>query len=522
MKDEEQTMVGVSLDMVLGDLSRWHPEARWADRALSRNLRFCVPAKGRAIDSPDILYVVKRREAVALSGDYSDCVNLVIVGCLAEEEYARFRSCNVVSFDVSETAYETILGECIELFARYSEGVAIASELIVREKSFDEVASACSELIARPLLVWGFAKDCVLYSTHSNPLEFALAGGGEAVSEVLRSAIAKDDECFVLPAGQLGLSDLQPSLLCRPVCVKDDLAVALLVECGSGYQVGRDESVLGIIASLLQNSFKHGAASSFALSNGLSGQIELLLNRSVTSWQLLESVLAEYGWNLLDEYLCIMAVSEDGESMSSSSLSGALATNDVSPELVCLPYGRGLMFVANLSCAGIDRRSMVSYVESVLKKRRRRCILGVSLPFSELQDLYYYGFQAMKALELGRLLDPGKETSYFEDHFLDYVAQCCLGSLSATALFPAGYNRLRNYGRSRGGSSKLGAFLDHYVENDFEMKKTISSEYCSRTTAFSKLKRIKEITGMDLDDPSTRAALLIATRAIRLTKLQPK
>lgn len=53
------------------------------------------------------------------------------------------------------------------------------------------------------------------------------------------------------------------------------------------------------------------------------------------------------------------------------------------------------------------------------------------------------------------------------------------------------------------------------------MKPTVAAEFCSRTTAFEKLRRIKQISGMDLDDPNTRAALRLATHAIRLSKISP-
>lgn len=513
--------MGVALDVLLGDLSHWHPDAHVTDRFLSRNIRYCVPVDGQPLNESDLLYVARGSELSEVACGGSCCVNMLVVGAPACCD-SLFRDSNVVIIDTDESAYAVVMRECAELLARYAECYLRISELVGRGKPLDEVASMCAGVLGKPLLVWSLTQHAVLHAGDSDPLTFLLARGGSLVSDALRDAAACAKGCFVLAPEVLGLPEDQPSLLCRCSYIKDDPIAVLITECEVGYKVGRDESVLNVVASFVQDCLKHGSSGNYVLPSGLVNQVESLLNRSVTSWQLLESSLSEYGWNLLDEYLCMVVTPEAEASLNVNYLSNTVASIGEPPSVVCVSRGGELVFVVNLSRARMNRDEAVDYIVRVCLRRHPHCTIGVSLPFSEFQDLFFYGLQAEKALELGRLLKPDDQVNHFEDYYLDFVASCCLETMSATALFPAGYNRLRNYRRARDKGSDLNAFLDHYVENDFQMKKTVSSEYCSRTTAFAKLKRIKEITEMDLDDASVRAALSIAARAVRLSKLRPR
>lgn len=513
--------MGVALDVLVGDLRHWHPDMRMADRSLSGNIRYCVPADGQALDAADALYVLRSGEASSAFSAVSDPVNMLIVG--PRSAYGDLpHGSNVVAIDTDESAYAVVMRECANLIARYAEGYLRVSELAGKNAPLERVASSCAEVLGKPLLVWSLIQHGVLFSSADDPLAFSLARCGSVLSDAVKDAAVHTKGSFVLKPEDLGLSDEQPMLLCRCVFVEAEPVAALIVECGVGYQVGRDGAVLGSIASFVQGCFDHGSSGDCVQPSGLVNQVESLLNRSVTSWQLLESSLSEYGWKLLDEYLCLVARSGAETPLSINFLSSGLSAMGDSPAAVCVSHGAELVFVVNMSRAHMDRDEVASRIAFECQRHHPNCVLGVSLPFSELQDLYFYGQQAEKALELGQLLDPEEKTCLFEDYYLDFIASCCLEVTSATALFPAGYNRLRNYGKARERGSDLSAFLDHYVESGFQMKKTISSEYCSRTTAFAKLKRIKEITGMDLDDASVRVALMIATRAIKLSKLRPR
>lgn len=254
--------------------------------------------------------------------------------------------------------------------------------------------------------------------------------------------------------------------------------------------------------------------------SALAEQLNLLLHRNITSWQLLEDTIADWGWDLLDEYLCVTAYTP-GRPCALILPATREGSTSATPSQVCLPQDEYTVVVVNLSKFGCGYREAAIDIAAQLRRRLDDVHVGVSNSFSELQDLYYYGQQAKSAVEIGITLGTSEEVSFFHDRFLDFVALRCLEACPPTTLFPPGYSRLRNYEHEHPKSSSLTRFLHAYIAHDFQMKPTVAAEFCSRTTAFDKLRKIKQISGMDLDDPNTRAALLIATHAIRLSKLAP-
>ena len=280
-----------------------------------------------------------------------------------------------------------------------------------------------------------------------------------------------------------------------------------------------DQAAMRRVTALLQYCADREGAQS-ADPNALAEQLDLLLHRNITSWQLLEDTIADWGWDLLDEYLCVTVAAPD---RSARLLLPTLQVeaSDASPTRVCLPQEEYLVVVMNLTRSSSDYREAATDIAVQLHKFSRDAPVGASNPFSELQDLYYYGQQAKSALQIGSALGVDEPVSFFHDRFLDYVALRCLEACPPTTLFPPGYSRLRNYEHTHPRSGSLVRFLHAYIENDFQMKPTVAAEFCSRTTAFEKLRKIKQISGMDLDDPNTRAALRLATHAIRLSKISP-
>lgn len=280
-----------------------------------------------------------------------------------------------------------------------------------------------------------------------------------------------------------------------------------------------DEEAMRRAAALLRYCL-HDEPTQDADPSALAEQLNLLLHRNITSWQLLEDTIADWGWDLLDEYLCVTSTIPDGAFRSMLATIQPEAT-DKAPAQVYLPQEEYLVVVVNLTHAKMGYREAASEIAVRLHALSKEARVGASNPFSELQDLYYYGQQAKSAVQMGIALGAGERVSFFHDRFLDFVALRLLEACPPTTLFPPGYSRLRNYEHGHTRTGSLLRFLHAYIEHDFQMKPTVAAEFCSRTTAFDKLRKIKQITGMDLDDPNTRAALRLATHAIRLSKISP-
>lgn len=510
----------LSMAIVAGDLRKWHPRMSSARNARRRVLRYACPILDGKLVGADALSLVRASELDSCSSE--GAASVLVVGTPSQSALDALNA-DAIVLDVDEAAYGAVTRECSELFARYNEAYAIAAERACSGASLSEVTGACSSLFGRQLSVWSLVEGKLLCSSGEGPLPFALAKKDASFSLVLQNAHAHGTGTFSLRAQQVpgGLAGCD-SILCMLLSVDKRPIAALLAQADGMSDLGRDEQVLSLAASLVRQCLQRESERGALSFDALVEQVRLLMKRKLSSWQLLESVIADYGWNLLDEYVCFIVVSP----MTDTSLAADFARNfDATAhiaEAVCVPDGSRDIILANLTRATRTTGQIAELVIDTASRHGRTSPVGISSRFSDLQDLYHYVGQAEKAVELGSLLDPGKASYRFEDYYLDFIAQCCLKQTSATALFPSGYNRLRNHERTSRKGAALETFVEHFVDNGFQIKPTMSAEHCSRTTAFAKLKKAKEITGMDFDDQRVRTALLVAIHAIRLSKASPQ
>lgn len=403
----------LSMDILASDLAQFNATAHVQDAAVSKGIRYVVPAGDLSLDDTSALYAVTARDLASCASRATGAMNLLCIGMPDDVALGDCAGLNVLVLDVDEANFDSMVKACAEAIAWYADGFTRLTEAA---ESGDQAAL-------------------------------------KRITALLRHCV-----------------DLEESRTPDP--------------------------------------------------SALAKQLDLLLHRNITSWQLLENTIADWGWDLLDEYLCVTIEAPDGAArLLLSGLQPESAA--VTPTMVCLPQEEYLVVVMNLTQSGSDYREAAQDVAGRVHGLSRDAHVGASNPFSELQDLYYYGQQAKNAVQMGAALKAEEGVSFFHDRFMDFVALQLLEACPPTTLFPPGYSRLRNYEHGQARSGSLLQFLDSYIAHDFQMKPTVAAEFCSRTTAFEKLRKIKQITGMDLDDPNTRAALRLATHAIRLSKLSP-
>ena len=96
-----------------------------------------------------------------------------------------------------------------------------------------------------------------------------------------------------------------------------------------------DEEAMRRAAALLRYCL-HDEPTQDADPSALAEQLNLLLHRNITSWQLLEDTIADWGWDLLDEYLCVTSTIPDG-AFRSMLATVQPETTDKTPAQVYLP-----------------------------------------------------------------------------------------------------------------------------------------------------------------------------------------
>lgn len=138
------------------------------------------------------------------------------------------------------------------------------------------------------------------------------------------------------------------------------------------------------------------------------------------------------------------------------------------------------------------------------------CRAGISTQFEESAKLSGSVESARAALELGSVLKPHLWYYVFDDFRLEYmIRQCRQGLLGSLICHPA-IEKLEKYDRKHG--LELSKTLYVYLKNNLNMTAAANELFIHRTSFFHRVNRIKQLTGICLDNPDTALELLISYR----------
>lgn len=145
-----------------------------------------------------------------------------------------------------------------------------------------------------------------------------------------------------------------------------------------------------------------------------------------------------------------------------------------------------------------------------------RLAAGISRPHAGPESFRLAHDDAVQALELGRTVAPDRRAVHFDDLGI-YRLLLSTSEVELTAFRDEILGPLVTYDRDKG--SALVATLDAYLRsrNASEAAQHLSLH---RNSLLYRLRRIREITGADLDDPETRLSLHLALRASEAARVR--
>ncbi len=144
-----------------------------------------------------------------------------------------------------------------------------------------------------------------------------------------------------------------------------------------------------------------------------------------------------------------------------------------------------------------------------------RC--GIGFPASELASWNETFRQAGQALEMARRLSENRPL-----YFPDLSVYRLLLQVEHSPELSDFYQELLGPLLGYESGDELIKTLDAYFERNGNLKKTANALYIHRNTLLYRLERIKEITGLDLDDPETRLALQLTLRIHKMLGQPPR
>lgn len=201
--------------------------------------------------------------------------------------------------------------------------------------------------------------------------------------------------------------------------------------------------------------------------------------------------IAQYGWHIHDNYVCIRMNTEERDRNLTSIIS---MCNHIEAEIV-----GSKAFCDEVKCCIIINLNMNDhfYTDVAYILREGLFKAGISNVFSDFTKLGDYYNQASIALEYCIRKNDTRWSLSFNDVALDYMIDTSCPELDSSYICAYELVKLLEYDREN--QTDLYQTLKIYIQNERNTVKTSKELYVGRSTLFYRLRKIKEITGLDTD-----------------------
>lgn len=232
--------------------------------------------------------------------------------------------------------------------------------------------------------------------------------------------------------------------------------------------------------------------------------IDLLEGIQISDRQL-EKALDIMNWKPHDSYRCYKVVSER-EKNGKAMVTTAFSLEQCVPGSCALTLHNSLLYIINDTFSSPYRETTHDGLMKILRDGFMKT--GISTEFRDFSLLPVYYRQAGIALDY--VCRPGNFLwiCSFSECALHYFRQNCTNELPASAVCHPGLLKLIEYDRLKGRD--YSRTLKIFLENNMSVSKTTSQIFVHRATFSYQLRRIQEISGINLEDYKERLYLMLS------------
>lgn len=242
------------------------------------------------------------------------------------------------------------------------------------------------------------------------------------------------------------------------------------------------------------------------LSKKLHQTFELLLGEEKISRLEAESVLMENGWKITDGYKILKLISiANVQSVHTLSYYRHLLENNFT-NICAIEKNSGIFCLINLAeeeNENLFRQNLPYFL------RENLFLAGVSCRFESFLDCSVHAKEASYALTMGQNSKNGYWIHEFSEFSFDYCLKKIGEEYPICDLMHPGLEILEKYDKKHPGSD-LSITLMHYLNSQYNATHTAQKLHIHRTTFLYRLRRIKELTGISLEEEKTRLHLQLS------------
>lgn len=506
-----------NLFMIAYDLEAFDIQGKINARRTRRTLAHPQACKSFPIrPRTDALMIIA---AEKLPKEPPECAKLSII-CIGEPPQCWQTCQHDVLWVPASTSAEDILNAAVESFWRYSDWERRLLTLAEEGAKYEEFAKASQPLFKNPLSFHS-ASFRIIFRTfpeEEQPSDQLLRyrnytpKGSEYLPEQDVSLLANDPgflRAIDQPEVTLFRAEaFSASTLMYNIRIGGTTRAYLSIDDVLASHTARDEALLKILGDILTRVVERDKSGIFIRPRLLGNVLtELLDHKKLLSDERIEEALAFLSWQVHNQYVVASMVprsSDKAEALSAAASAIARALNN---DCVVI-HEKAICCVINLTQLREQRAQTIERLEK--HSAILGLCIGVSEQFDDFRELYYYHQQAEVCIRFQQKTLSSRSVSTFEEHAIDYALEKIADKSIAGVFVPHGLKRLIEHDESKG--TDFAHLLEAFLSNERHIAKTINQEYLHRNTFDYRIKRVKDILAMDLDDPDVRFRLLIAFR----------
>lgn len=508
----------LNLHILKEDLSAFHFQGTLIDSPVVMNCAYpklCETAPKQF--SEDVLYILKA-EFLPKRSEINSNPSII---CIGQPDQSWTNTMSNLLYTLDAVTTTDILNRVNERFYFYQEWENSLQQVIDKKLPLQELAVRSKDLIKNPIHAQGnsftilFSYIPKLENAQSKYLNYF-----EKYSYALNThnTILDNDDinCIISDSSYEFLCKaISPSLypgdlfsvhtLFYNVYLNNILIARLYIDDLLHPIKKSDYSFIVILGKYLLKSLSNSCINFIEHPKDLDTLLQDLLSQELVPDENINSVLETLQWKSHDSYVCFnlkVKMKIDRNILS------AIAFN-LSTELKNICYTiieDEIIFVYNLSKFHLSKEQLISKIMSILQKNLLTA--GISIPYRDFVNLYYYYQQTIFALECGCKKNPKDRLYCFEDYQIEYLIHKYTINTIQESLIPEGLQTLIAYDRYKG--TKYTNLLRIYLSCERNIAKTIRATFMARSTFLYQIEKIQNIIKLDLDNSDVRLILKVA------------
>lgn len=258
------------------------------------------------------------------------------------------------------------------------------------------------------------------------------------------------------------------------------------------------------ILLLFSKSFKQLYIENENLFIDLPKEMEEMMHTLMTTGSYLpeyDEIIRLLKWDRDDRYICILFQRRANAQKISMKIS-SIYLQHLFPQ--CLVYGSSAGIILIINTCSTELGQLMPALEDFCANNM--FIAGISNPFDGFHHLKTYYLQACDAIKIGTETEHSKCIYHFKDHVLDKMFAICREEYPVEYFISPEFLRLVDHDKKN--HTEFCKTLDISLQCNMNHSQALKRLSLSRTAYLYRMKRIREITGYDLNDFKTRLYLM--------------